>query len=123
MASQRKKQVISLLLILATLLGIFFATRFIAVSRRFGPPPNNQFVTDPELVRGWMSAEYISNAYQIPLPILIESLQLKPGQQHIPLRVLEHENPDESNPALLLQVQSTIREFQQHSPKPGEPAL
>ncbi len=122
MVSRRKKQVISLLLIIASILGIFFASRLVEISRKFGPPPNYQYVSDPELVRGWMSVEYISNAFQIPLPVLMEALQLKPGQHRIPIRALEQEiTPFESS--ILVQVKTVIREFQQHTLLPENETL
>ncbi len=111
MLSKRKKQIISITLILACILSVLFAARFFSLFWQYGPPPNQVQLSDPMLIKGWMSLQYISNAYQVPTDYLLKELNLKPGQERIPLRALEREHTTAQPEGITRSVQAAITAF------------
>ena len=115
---------LALIIALGLLLTLVFGLRAFRSFRKMprnGPPP--AVMTDVSLIRGWMTIEYISRAYSVPEPVLIDGLQLSPqssGRRTLG-QIAAERNPD--NPEqLIADVGTLILEFQARYPQ-GLPTL
>jgi hypothetical protein len=76
--NKRKKTIIILVIIAGIALVGFFGFRTFRSIMRLRQMERMPLSTDVELIRGWMTLPYISDAYRVPPKVLIEACKLPP---------------------------------------------
>jgi hypothetical protein len=122
---------LALILVLGLVLTLIFGLRVFRSFRKMprnGPPP--AVMTDVSLIRGWMTIEYVSRAYSVPEPVLVDGLQLSraDSDRRTLAQIAAERNPDDPE-QLIADVGALILEFQARyphglptlEPKPGIP--
>jgi hypothetical protein len=121
MTTQRK--LILFLLVAGLLLSAFFGFR--AVRSLMRMPPRGQLEpirTNVEDIRGWMTLDYISHVYKVPLPYLFEQLNLPADTNpKTSLADLNQKFYSGQPGAILPTIKQIIADFQQNHPTPEGP--
>jgi hypothetical protein len=127
----RQRNFVVGLIVIGLMIISFFGLRTMRAFRQFHghrpPPPfsGEKAETDVDLIRDWMTLQYISITYRLPPELLYETLKISPkGNERKNLKELNDEYYPQAPGTVLELVKATIRSSQ--SPPtavPGDTAV
>ena len=114
--------ILIILLILGLILAVFFATRAFHGFQRVRGMKFGGGETDVELIRGWMTVDYIGKMYHVPPDIVLSPLNLSvEGNENQSIRSLIRKTGTNDPDAMLEKIKTNINEFQQKDMIPTPP--
>src|SRR5512133_2177952 len=117
-----RKVVLVILLVLGLMLTGFFAIRAFHGFQRVRGMKFGGGETNVELIRGWMTVDYITKMYHVPPDVVLSPLNLSvEGNENQSIRSLIRRTGTNDPDAMLEKIKTSINEFQQKDMIPTPP--